>query len=100
MTRAIMQMPANNEHPVVELPQSADSTHTESVPFDHDPPLDVVAQLPKVSPPDNETTSTESVDTEHPQSSPIGPSLDALAHPLHPAGQSHAPSNGPLDVVR
>ncbi len=98
-TRAIVPMPANNEQPVVESPQNAGSNHPEPVPFDHDPSLDVV-QLPKVSPPDFETTPTESVDSEDPQSSLTGPSLDAVADPPHPAGQSHPPSNGPLDVVR
>ena len=94
-TSLIVPIPADNEQPVVKLPQSADPGL-----FDHDPPLDPVVQLPEVFPPDSETTLTESVDPEHPQSSPTVPSLDAVAYPLHPAGQSHAPSDGPLDMVR
>ena len=97
-TRPIVPMPANNEQPVVKLPQSAGLA--EPIPFDDDPPLDVVVQLPKVLPSDSQTTLTESADSEHPQSSPTVPSLDAVARPHHPAAQLHAPSNRPLDVVR
>ncbi|KAH9039573.1 hypothetical protein EDB85DRAFT_259755 [Lactarius pseudohatsudake] len=94
-TCTIVLMPANSEQFVVKLPQGAGS---ESVPLDHDPPLDVVVRLPNDSPPESEKTATESIDPEHLQSSPTGPSLDAVAHPLHPASQSRAPSNGPPDV--
>lgn len=97
-TGAIVPMAASNEQPVVKLPQSTGSAHSELVLLDHNPPPDVVVRLPKV-PPDSETTPTESVDSK-PQSSPTDPSLDQVAHPLHPAGQSHAPSNRPLDVGR
>ncbi|KAH9057949.1 hypothetical protein EDB83DRAFT_1037747 [Lactarius deliciosus] len=96
-TGAIVPMPADSEQFVVKLPQGAGS---ESVPLDHDPPLDVVVRLPNDSPPESEATATESIDPEHLQSSPTGPSLDAVAHPLHPASQSRAPSDGPLDVER
>ncbi|KAH8998118.1 hypothetical protein EDB92DRAFT_1838077, partial [Lactarius akahatsu] len=75
-TRAIVPMPANDEQLVVKLPQG---TGSESVPLDHDPPLDVVVRLPNDSPPESETTATESIDPEHLQSSPTGPSLDAVA---------------------
>lgn len=57
-TRPVVPILANNEQPVVKLPQSSGPG-----PFNHDPPLDVVVQLPKVSPPDSETTPTESVDS-------------------------------------
>lgn len=97
-TRPIMPMNANNEQPVVKLPQAAGPA--ESIPFEHDPPLDVVVQPPKLFLPDSETTPSGSVDPEHPQSSPTVPSLDAVAHPHHPAGQLLMPSNEPLDVVR
>lgn len=92
-------MLANNEHPVVKLPQNADSVPPEPVPFNDDPPLDLVVQPPTVSPPDSETTPTESVDSEHSQSSP-GTSHDVVAHPPHPAGLAQTPSNEPLDLVR
>lgn len=93
-TRSIVPMPANNEQPVVKLPQSADSVHPEPLPFNDDQPLDIVVQ-----PSGSETPPTESVDPERPQSSLSG-SLDAVAHPLPPAGQSQTPSNEPLNVVR
>jgi hypothetical protein len=90
-------MLANDEHPVVKLPQNADSVHPGPASFNHTPP-DVVVHLQKVSPPENETSPAELVDSERSQSSPTGSSLDA--GPLCPAGQLQTPSNGSLDVVR
>ncbi|KAH8986696.1 hypothetical protein EDB92DRAFT_1878392 [Lactarius akahatsu] len=61
-------------------------------PADRAQPRDVA-----VAPPlESEVPATESIDPEHPQSSPTGPSLDAVAHS---ASQSRTPSNGPHDVV-
>lgn len=84
-------MPANNEQPVVKLPQSADSVYPEPSPFNDDQPLDIV-ELPNSSS-GSKTPPTESVDPERPQSSPA-------AHPLTPEGQSQTPLSRPLDVVR
>ncbi|KAF8271844.1 hypothetical protein EI94DRAFT_1719622 [Lactarius quietus] len=114
-TCTVVPMPANNGQPVVKLPQNASSVHPERAPFKHDPPLDVVVelptvqnadsvhpepvpfnhdapfdvvvQLPKVSPPDGDATRTESVDSEHPQTDSA-------------VSQLQTPSNEPLDVER
>ncbi len=78
-------MPANDEQPVVKLPQSLGSP--EPVPLDYDPPPDEVVQLPKVFPADSELTPTESNASEYPQFSPAGPSIDEIANPPYSAGQ-------------
>jgi hypothetical protein len=57
-------MLANDEHPVVKLPQNADSVHPGPAAFNHTPP-DVVDHLQQVSPPESETSPTELVNPEH-----------------------------------
>lgn len=91
-------MLANDEHPVVKLPQNADSVHPGPAPFNNTSP-DVVDHLQQVSPLESETSRTVLVVSERSQSSPTG-SLDTVAHSLYPARQSQTPSNGSLDLVR